>query len=110
MVRAAWWIFALMVVAIILVPLKCARAGQSYIAQDAQGTVVRLLDAPCTSIKATDEWFSKWAATLMRASMRYRGKNFDACWFVVGAVVVVIDSALDVTPLPISAFTPEPQT
>ena len=60
------------------------------------GDMVRLTSQPCPN---SNGWL-----TMNKADMLYQGKNYEACWFVMGTYVVVMDSNGDVSPIPAQAF------
>lgn len=46
------------------------------------------------------DWLNGWR----QAAMTYKGKSYDACWMSNGGMVFILDSAGDLTPLPVTAF------
>jgi hypothetical protein len=71
----------------------------SYVAKDAVGNVVRLLDEPCD---VTSGWMKA-----RKAYYKYEGKEYKSCWIAVRDLVLVFDETGDVTPLPVQAFRKE---
>ena len=71
----------------------------SYVAKDAAGNVVRLLDEPC-------EVASGWLKA-RKAYFRYEGKEYKSCWIGFKDLVLILDETGDVTPLPVQAFRKE---
>lgn len=71
----------------------------SYVAKDAVGNVVRLLDEPC-------DVASGWLKA-RKAEFLYQGKSYKSCWLSVKEVVLILDETGDVTPLPVQAFRKE---
>lgn len=71
----------------------------TYVAKDAAGNVVRLLDEPC-------DVASGWLKA-RKAEFLYQGKSYKSCWLSVKDVVIVLDETGDVTPLPIQMFRKE---
>lgn len=71
----------------------------TYVAKDAAGNVVRLLDEPC---EVTSGWMKA-----RKAEFRYEGKEYKSCWIAVKDLVLLFDETGDVTPLPIQAFRKE---
>lgn len=71
----------------------------SYVAKDAAGNVVRLLDEPC-------DVASGWMKA-RKAYYKYEGKEYKSCWIAVRDLVLVFDETGDVTPLPVQAFRKE---
>lgn len=79
--------------------LIVADANAGFMARDSQGNTVKLRDTPCES----HPWLSKFRA----AEMHYEGRDFKACWSVIGSVVVVLDEAGDLSAIPITVFQKE---
>lgn len=79
--------------------LFAVSSNAAMVAKDREGNSVTLQETACVS----DMWLKEWKA----ATMFYQGKQYAACWRLQGNTVVVIDSAGDVTPLPMTAFRPE---
>lgn len=71
----------------------------TYVAKDAAGNVVRLLDEPCD---VATGWLKA-----RKAYFRYEGKEFKSCWIATKDVVLILDETGDVTPLPVQAFRKE---
>jgi hypothetical protein len=71
----------------------------SYVAKDAAGNVVRLLDEPCD---VTTGWLKA-----RKAYFRYEGKEYKSCWISLKDLVLILDETGDVTPLPVQAFRKE---
>jgi len=69
------------------------------VAKDNNGNSVTLHEAPCVS----SPWLKDWKT----ATFIYGGKTYAACWRIQNNMVIVIDSAGDVSPLPMEAFKPE---
>ena len=74
-------------------------SNAAMVAKDGSGNSVTLQETACVS----DPWLKEWKS----ATMFYRGKHYAACWRIQGDMVVIIDSAGDVTPLPMGAFKQE---
>ena len=73
--------------------------AESYVAKDAAGNVVRLLDEPCD---VTTGWLKA-----RKAYFRYEGKEYKSCWIGFKDLVLILDETGDVTPLPVQAFRKE---
>ena len=86
------------VLAVVLM-LFAMSVNAAMVAKDSAGNSVTLQETACVS----DPWLKDWKA----ATMFYQGKVFAACWRIQGQTVVIIDSAGDVTPIPMTAFRPE---
>lgn len=71
-------------------------AAQTYSAKDPRGNIVRITDEPCPEAPA---WLN-----LRRAEMRYEGIDYIACWFALGATVLILDSNDEATPVPMQVF------
>lgn len=90
----------LLILAVAILALHIAPAyAASYVAKDAVGNVVRLLDEPC---EVTSGWMKA-----RKAYYKYEGKEYKSCWIAVRDLVLVFDESGDVTPLPIQAFRKE---
>ena len=63
---------------------------------------VRIIDKPCPAAPA---WLG-----LRLAEMKYQGKEYKACWIVVGKFVVILDDSGDKTPVPAEAFKKDVRT
>lgn len=92
-----WLLLLAFALALALVFSGRAFADDTYSARDQSGNSVRLLDEPCA---VTSGWLK-----LRKAEMRYQGKDYGACWVLVGKVVLVFDDNGDVTPLELHRFT-----
>ena len=68
--------------------------AQTYQFKTQDATVI-LHDAQCSQ-----PWLGDWK----KASMVYRGKDFEACWMHMEGVIFLLDSAGDLTPIPVNAF------
>lgn len=79
MLRLAAW----SALAIVLF-LFCFPAKAGMVARDDRGNLARLKEAPCS-------------------------KSYEACWTRIGSVILVIDEAGDLSPIPINAFEKEQQ-
>ena len=84
----------------IVLMLFAISSNAEMVARDDAGNTVTLQETECVS----GPWLKDWKA----ATMFYEGKHYAACWRVQGTKVVIIDSAGDVTPIPMQAFRPEP--
>lgn len=91
-------VLVLFLVCFTLLHIAPAIAG-SYVARDAVGNVVRLLDEPC---EVTSGWLKA-----RKAEFLYQGRQFKSCWIAVKDVVLIVDETGDVTPLPVQAFRKE---
>lgn len=84
-----------LVLSMLVCHLRTANAA-SYILRDQSGNQIVLMEEPCTQ-----PWMAKW----LKARMTYKGAEYDACWKLMdSSVVLVMDSAGDVTGVPMSAF------
>ena len=90
-----WFRIALLVVLVLLLSAIPVHAA-TYSFADQGGNMVRLTEEPCPTV-------SGWMK-LNKAEMKYQGKNYEACWLLIGQTVLVFDSAGDVTPIPLGAF------
>jgi hypothetical protein len=72
----------------------------SYVAKDGENWV-RIYDEPCT---ASSDWLK-----LKRAVMFYKGKEYAACWMVFQQAILVFDSEMDLTPVPMQNFKKDTQ-
>ena len=70
--------------------------AESYSIQAPDGDFVRLSDQPC---KQASGWLK-----LKSATMRHKGKDYAACWFVYQGHVFIIDEAMDASTVPQRAF------
>lgn len=86
------------VLAVVLM-LFALSVNAAMVAKDAQGNSVTLQETACVS----DPWLKDWKA----ATMFYQGRVFAACWRLQGNLVIILDSAGDITPIPMTAFRPE---
>ena len=73
--------------------------ADTYVAKADGGDYVKLLDTPCQMVKG---WLKMNAG-----QFKFKGKVYDACWFVLGTVVIVVDETGDVTPVEIRRFSKE---
>lgn len=100
MIVLPWMLWAIILAFAVFVPMRCAQGQErtldTFTANGQNGDYVRIKNEPCPN---TPEWLD-----LRLAEMRYQGKEFKACWFVLAQFVVVIDDSKDKTPIPISAF------
>lgn len=69
------------------------------VARDAMGNYAALHKESCVAAP----WLKDWKT----ATVKYEGKMFAACWKMQDGTILVLDSAGDVTPIPVSAFTNE---
>lgn len=83
----------------VVMMLFAVQANAAMVAKDAAGNSVTLQETACVS----DPWLKDWKA----AVMFFDGKQYAACWRIQGQTVVIIDSAGDVTPIPMTAFRQE---
>lgn len=89
----SWLIWALLAAGLIGCVFWASPAhATTYSAQDSRGNKVTLSDEKCASGLA---WLEQWR----KADMFYEGKEYQACWRVVGDYVFVIDSAGDISPI-----------
>lgn len=88
----SWLIWALLAAGLIgCVFWASPASAETYSAKDSEGNIVTLTDKPCDGLLP---WIRMW-----QALMRYRGKDYKACWFPVSEVVIVFDDNGDVTPI-----------
>jgi hypothetical protein len=87
------YLLALAAVVWLTIPFNADAA--SYVAKDGENWV-RIYDEPCT---ASSEWLK-----LKRAVMFYKGKEYAACWMVFQQAILVFDSEMDLTPVPMQNF------
>lgn len=80
--------------AVVLVLGTCSVLAQTYQFQ-ARDATVTLHNEACSK-----GWLKGWK----KASMTYKGQDYDACWMHNEGVVFILDSAGDLTPLPVNAF------
>lgn len=73
--------------------------GPAMVLEDQNGNKVKLTKEPC---KNSTGWLK-----LSTAQMRYQGKDYLACWFILGSYVIVLDSNGDASGIPVQAFKPE---
>jgi len=114
--RVGFVMFAAVALAVIILPLllggcatitpppqpsKSAYDGPPMVTTDGKGNSIRLTKAPCPNVSG---WLSMSAAEMV-----FEGKQYKACWVMVGTVVLVFDSNGDATPIPAQAFKPETQ-
>lgn len=108
--RIGFLLFAAAAAAIILLPMllggcaatierKPAYDGPAMFIADSKGNSIRLTKAPCPNV-------SGWLA-MSAAEMVYEGKQYKACWVLIGQTILVFDSNGDATPIPANAFKPE---
>ncbi len=79
--------------------LFAASVNAAMVAKDGSGNSVTLGETECVAAP----WLKDWKT----ATMFYEGKTYAACWRLQGNLVVVLDSAGDVTPIPMTSFRPE---
>lgn len=89
-----YWLLAIALVLSLVVP----RLGmaETFTMKDAHGNSVTLLDEPCYEAPPWLGW--------RKARMVYRAQTYEACWRVFGNTVLILDSAGDSSPVPVSAF------
>ena len=75
---------------------RLAKAGDSFIFNSPNGDFVRLYSEPCV--------FSSGWLKLKKASFKYQGKDYEACWMQYQGQVLLIDAAMDASVIPIRAF------
>lgn len=79
--------------------LICFPVNAGMVARDDRGNVARLREAPCK--------VHAWLKNFYEAEVVYNGKTYAACCGRIGSVILVIDEAGDLSPIPISAFEKE---
>jgi len=79
--------------------ISSAALSDVYRVEDQFGNVVRLFDTPC---EQPHSWLKMYSATL-----KYQGKDYKACWFIVGRDVIIVDEAGDVSKVSMSQFKKE---
>lgn len=79
---------------IVLVLATCSVLAQTYQLQARDATVI------LHSTECDKDWLKGWK----KASMTYRGKDYDACWMHHEGIVFLLDSSGDLTPIPVNAF------
>lgn len=82
-----------------LVALSLSANAQSYSYTDSNGNRVTLHTDDCRNATG---WLK-----LKRASIRWRGKDYAGCWFVLRDQVVIVDEAGDAGMVPTGAFRPD---
>lgn len=92
-----WWKLALCGVSMLC--YAAAPLAAVYVLTDDKGTVVRLYEDACAN---TSGWLK-----MKKATMKYQGKDYAACWFILKTYVILIDEAGDVTPAAIGLFRKE---
>lgn len=100
-----WGIWALVIFLAVFIPLRCAQgqvSADTFTAYGDNGDYVRITDKPCPG---THEWLD-----LREAEMRFRGKDYKACWFRLAQFVIVLDESKDKSPIPINAFKKDMRT
>ena len=70
--------------------------GQTFSTTDREGNTVVLHDLECPERGFLSTW--------RKADLRYKGKDYRACWMAVGGSVVILDEAGDVMTVPINNF------
>ena len=104
-----WFIWLLIIVGVVFATK--AYAAVTMIVKVPDGDFVRLLDVPCEAPEVVALVNPHILPKLKRADMRFRGKDYKACWTTfhdgMQDVVVVIDETNDVTPIPLKVFQPE---
>lgn len=84
------------IAALCLAAIATAACGESYSYTDGQGNRVTLHTEDC---KQATGWLK-----MKRASIRWQGKDYDACWFAIRDAVVLIDESGDAGMVPTRAF------
>lgn len=101
--KLPWLIWALTWCSIIAAAVWLAGCAvpkvESFILAGRDGDYIRIHSSPC-------EQSSGWLK-MQKADMRFKGKDYAACWFAVGSTVVVIDEAGDTSAVPVSYFKKE---
>lgn len=72
--------------------------AETYSIHSSNGDMVRLYEEPCDTAIG---WLAK---PLHKAFMRYKGKDYKACWFSVGTTVLIVDEAGDSSAVPMNLF------
>ena len=91
-----WWVWVAVVAVVSGALYMKPTYAASYIAIAPDGDFVRLKDEPC---QTATSWLK-----LKKAEMSYRGKQYAACWTVVGRDIVILDEAGDTSVVPMGAF------
>ena len=84
----------------VLLFLSFSAYADIFRVEDGSGSVLRLFEEPC------DQVFP-WGVKLRKAELKYGGKEYKACWFIIGRDVIVFDEAGDVSKVPINQFSKE---
>lgn len=93
----AWWVWLAIILGVIggLLYPKLAHSA-SYSLQSPDGDYLRLTDEPCP---VASGWLK-----LKKAEMRWKGKEYAACWLAAGQDILIIDEAGDISSVPTRAF------
>lgn len=86
------------VLAVVLM-LFAMSAHAGMVARDSAGNVLSLHDEVCVAAP----WLKAWKT----ATLQYEGKVYAACWRVQDGLIMVLDSAGDITPVPPEMFKKE---
>ena len=83
----------------ILLLFAASAYAENMVAKDQGGNILTLHDQKC----AISPWTTEWGT----ATFFYEGKTYTACWRITGDNVVVLDSAGEISVVPMFAFKPE---
>jgi hypothetical protein len=72
----------------------------SYVAKDGENWV-RIYDEPCEVVTG---WLK-----MKKAVMHYKGQDYQACWMTFNQAVLILESEMDLTPVPIQSFKKDTQ-
>lgn len=104
----AWALAIVAIIAAVVFLAGCAAVpeasksgydGPPMIAKGRNGDYVRLTKDACPN---TSGWL-----VMSSARMIYQGKEYRACWFMMGQYIIVVDSNGDASAIPAEAFRPE---
>lgn len=86
--------------AVLFLTLPFNSEAASYVAKDGDNWV-RIYDEPCEVVTG---WLK-----MKKAVMHYRGNDYQACWMTFNQAILILDSEMDLTPVPITAFKKDAQ-
>lgn len=101
------WLWAIVLIGALAGAMKAGKvfADAPRIAKSTvDGDFVKIWQSPCASKTVIGIANPAVLPLLKRATMRYEGKDYEACWAEYEGHAVIIDEAGDVTPIPLRAF------
>jgi hypothetical protein len=87
--------YLLALAAVVWLTLPFTADAASYVAKDGENWV-RIYDEPCEVVTG---WLK-----MKKAVMHYKGQDYQACWMTFNQAVLILDSEMDLTPVPIQSF------